>query len=190
MTSTLKVPGDVIFLRLGRELVKTKITFATPLPLYRMLLHFYIGRDGRGMWVRSAPLVSISALQKLSHLFLLHRAYKSPIQLHKWGSRDTPLCLKCERDHGDLLHMIWRCPQLFRYWAEVTNTISQVYIFRLNSDPIVCLLGALEIDMLTPNVHVAVLHLLYVARKLIARYLISPNVPLESIGTGKHYAYS
>lgn len=39
----------------------------------------------------AAPLVSVSASQRLSHLYLLHRAYRTPLQLYKRGLRDSPL---------------------------------------------------------------------------------------------------
>lgn len=54
----------------------------------------------------SAPLVSVSASQRLSHLDLLHRVYRTPTRLHKWGLRETPLCQKRCGQHGDLLHML------------------------------------------------------------------------------------
>lgn len=130
----------------------------------------------------SAPLVSVSASQKLSHLYLLHRVYRTPARLHKWGIRETPLCPKCEGAHGDLLHMIWRCPKLFRYWKEVLDMISQVYMFNIPREPVVCLLGALDEEALTPSAHTAVLRLLYIARKLIAQLWITPRVP-----TGKQW---
>lgn len=59
----------------------------------------------------AAPLVS--ATQKLSHLFLLHRAYRTPQQLYKWSCRDSPMCPKCQREHRDLMHMLWKCPNYF-----------------------------------------------------------------------------
>lgn len=91
--------------------------------------------------LNSVPLVSVSVTQKLSDLFQLHRAYRTPQQLHKWGSRDSPLFSKCQQAHGDLLHM---CPKLFCYWTEVISTIPRVYNYQLQKDPVACLLGALE----------------------------------------------
>lgn len=85
----------------------------------------------------AVPLVSVSASQKLSHLFLLHRTYRTPQELHKWGCRDSPLCPKCQREHGDLLHMLWKCPKLFRDWTEVMSTIAQVHSHKLKRDPVV-----------------------------------------------------
>lgn len=125
----------------------------------------------------SAPLVSVSASQKLSHLYLLHRVYRTPSQLCKWGNCNTPICPKCERDHGDLIHLLWRCLKLFHYWTEVLDVISQVFMFSIPQTPVVCLLGVLEEESLTPQAHTAVLRLLYIARKLIAQYWIVSRVP-------------
>ena len=125
----------------------------------------------------SAPLVSVSASQRLSHLYLLHRVYRTPARLHKWGFRDTPLCPKCTAQNGDQLHMMWKCPKLFRYWKFVLDTIAQVFQIPVLTDPMVCLLGALELPDLSPNGHTAVLRLLYLARKEIAKLWITPRVP-------------
>ena len=129
----------------------------------------------------SAPLVSVSAQHRLSHLFLLHRVYRTPTRLFKWGLRDSPLCPKCKAQEGDLLHMMWKCPKLFRYWQYITNTISQAYGFPAPHDPVVCLLGALEVPSLSPHGHTAVLRLLYVVRKAIARFWITSRVPTEGL---------
>ena len=75
--------------------------------------------------------------------------------------------------------MMWKCHKLFRYWKFVINTISQAYGFPVPHDPVVCLLGALEVPSLYPNGHTAVIRLLYVARKAIARYWITSRVPTE-----------
>lgn len=99
------------------------------------------------------------------------------MQLYKWGNRATPLCPKYERDHVNLIHMLWKCPKLFHYWKEVLDLISQVYMTAIPRDPVMCLLGALDEETLTPSAHTAILRLLYVARKLIAQLWIIPRVP-------------
>lgn len=73
--------------------------------------------------------------------------------------------------------MFWRCPKLFRYWSEILGLISQVFNFTIPKDLTVCLLGALDEETLTPSAHTAIIRLLYVARKLIARYWITSRVP-------------
>ena len=55
-----------------------------------------------------------------------------------------PTCTRCKRDHGDLIHMLWRCPKLHTYWAGVVSTINSAFGVSLPQDPRACLLGALE----------------------------------------------
>lgn len=50
-----------------------------------------IGPIDGDSWIQilaAGPLVSVSAAQKLSHLFNLHCVYRTPIQLHEWGRGD------------------------------------------------------------------------------------------------------
>lgn len=69
-----------------------------------------IDGDTWELCLTSAPLVSVSTSQRLSHLYLLHRVYRTSARLHKWGLRDTPLCPKCSSHNDDLLYMMWKCP--------------------------------------------------------------------------------
>lgn len=92
-----------------------------------------VGGDGKDVsnmdgevWnscLAAVPLVSVSATQKQSHLFLLHRLYRIPQQLHKWGYKDSSLCPKCQLE---------KC---FCYWTKLISTISHVYNYQLKSDP-------------------------------------------------------
>lgn len=53
-----------------------------------------IGGIDENQWemaLESIPAVSVSASHRLSQLFILHRAYRTPEQLYKWGGRDSPL---------------------------------------------------------------------------------------------------
>lgn len=47
----------------------------------------------------------------------------------------------------------------------------------ISRDPMVCLLGGIDDEMLPMPAHTAVLRLLYMARKLIALWWITPRVP-------------
>lgn len=125
------------------------------------------------------PLVSVSAAQRLSHLFILHRVYHTTVQLHKWGRRDTPICLKCQAHTGDLIHMLSRCPKLVRYWNRIVNKINKIYQVQLVVDPLMCLLGRLTEELYPLSVYITLTRLLYLARKLIARLCLSAQVPTE-----------
>ncbi|CAI9586795.1 unnamed protein product [Staurois parvus] len=50
------------------------------------------------------------SLHKLSQLFILHRAYRTPVQLYRWGRLESPDCSICRVQQGNFIHMLWRCP--------------------------------------------------------------------------------
>lgn len=68
-----------------------------------------------------APLVS------LSHLYLLYRTYYTPPRLFQFGHRPDARCPRCGDSEGDIIHIFWRCPKLFRYRTVVTRTIDRVF---------------------------------------------------------------
>lgn len=45
--------------------------------------------------LKQVPMVSVSAQQSLSQLFIIHRVYRTPLKLYKWGRHDTLNCLRC-----------------------------------------------------------------------------------------------
>lgn len=71
-----------------------------------------IGGDTWDLCLQSIPLSSVSPSHKLSQLFILHRSYRTPLQLFHWGRRESPLYPKCKQQEGDLIHLLWRCPKL------------------------------------------------------------------------------
>lgn len=85
-----------------------------------------IDGDQWNMALEALPAVSVSAVHKLSQLFILHRAYRTPDKLYGWGQRDSPLCSKCSLVRGDFIHMIWHYPKLAQYRAEIVQVISDL----------------------------------------------------------------
>lgn len=106
----------------------------------------------------SGPLgISISGTETIPPV---HTAQGIAVQLHKWGRRDSPICPKCHAHPGDLIHMLWRCPKLVRYWNCVVTRINSVFQVQLELEPLVCLLGSLEEDSYLPSVLIALTRLL------------------------------
>lgn len=141
-----------------------------------------LGEVSEDIWdtcLQTGPLTSVSQTHRLSHLFLIHRAYRTPIQLHRWGRRDSPLCPKRCGEEGSLIHLMWRCPKLHCYWGDVTDTISSVFQIRVPLDPLICILGAIDEEIYPPPNNIAIIRLLYLARKLVARFWLSVNVPTK-----------
>lgn len=73
--------------------------------------------------------------------------------------------------------MLWRCPKLVRYWNSVITIINTVYQVQLPLDPLICLLGSLDEELYSHPVYIALIRLLYLARKLIVRYWLSTQTP-------------
>ena len=75
-------------------------------------------------------MVTVSPAQKFSFLKVIHRTYYTPKRLFNFGWRVDARCPRCQ-DTGDLIHMLWRCPNLFRYWQGILNVINTTYKTKL-----------------------------------------------------------
>lgn len=122
--------------------------------------------------------VSISPAQKISHLMLLHRAYYTPKRLFEFGRRIDAKCPRCQ-DVGDLMHMMWKCPKLFRYWSEILETLNKVFSLKLKMDPKLCILGVGESIGKGKTKTKIVQRCLFQARKLIAQRWQARTPPLK-----------
>lgn len=117
--------------------------------------------------------MSLSSAQKLAQLFIIHRTYHAPYNLHKWQRRDTKLCPRCEVDTGTFLHMLWKCPKFIRYWTEVISSNIRMWNLSLNLDPKLCLMGWLDEELYTPHTYISIFRVPFIARKLMARKWLS-----------------
>lgn len=126
--------------------------------------------------LKASPLVSVSPSQQVSHLFLIHRAYYTPKRLFRFGRRLDDKCPRC-LDTGDLIHMVWRCPRLARYWSKIIRIIEIRFKSKLKQEARVCILGLLGESVECNNKKIAIGRCLYQARKLIAQSWLSSMPP-------------
>lgn len=119
--------------------------------------------------LKRAPLVSLTSTQCLSKLFIIYRTYRTPVKLYKWRRRETSECPWCEQSQADLLHMLWKCPKLSRYWQEVVSTIKGAYNIQIEMESKTCLLGYLKEELYPRKMSIPIGRLLFIARRLIAR---------------------
>lgn len=56
---------------------------------------------------------------QLIHFYTLHRAYLTPVQIHKYFHTDAARCPRCSSEEAELIHMLWSCSKLGTYWEEV-----------------------------------------------------------------------
>lgn len=130
--------------------------------------------------METVPKVSLSSSQKLTQLFIIHRTYRTPYKLYKWNRRDEPFCPRCKIDNGTLIHMLWKCPKLQRYWSEIISSINKIWNLTFVVDPKLCLLGWLDEELYTPHTYRAITRMLFIARKLIAKKWLSVTPPTHA----------
>lgn len=129
-----------------------------------------LGPIGGELWEEALQAVNICSLnvaQKVSQLYVLLRVHYTPVKLYKMGKTPDPLCGRCRVEPGDLIHLLWRCPKLHRYWTEVLATLNQVFQTKVPLDPMSCLLGILEGVIEEEGMRIAFARALFQARKTI-----------------------
>lgn len=94
--------------------------------------------------LQSVAICSLNVTQRLTQLYTLLRVYYTPHRLHAMGLTPTLLCTRCKRDHGELIHMLWRCPKLHVYWRGVIDVLSAVFQVQIPLDPRKCILNLLD----------------------------------------------
>lgn len=114
-----------------------------------------------------SPQVSVPPSQKMLQLFFLHIVYYTPKKLFRYGYRVDDKCPRCQGT-GDLIHMMWRCPKLFRYWNEILEDINSTFGLKLELDATICLLGKIEENNVPVNIKLTVIRCLFQARKIKA----------------------
>lgn len=77
-------------------------------------------------------------------MYILLRVHYIPVKLHRTGRLIDPLCGKCRRTFRDLIHLLWRCTKLERYWSTILSTLNRVFQVTVSLSPVHCLLGILE----------------------------------------------
>lgn len=60
------------------------------------------------------------------------------------GGRENAEYTRCSRRHGDLIHLLWRCPKLHLFWTGVVNIINSIFQVNIQMNPKPCLLGTLD----------------------------------------------
>lgn len=140
-----------------------------------------IGLIEQGIWdkiLQIIPKISVSEHHPLSQIYLIHRVYRTPQFLHRIGLRDSPMCNRCHIHPASLLHMMWNCAKLVRYWSEVLSLIGTTFSVTIDETPLTCILGYVE-DVATDLMEqLAVARLLFMARKVIAYHWLDSDPPV------------
>lgn len=150
-------------------LLGRKVTL-DPLPVIaKWKLHLPdISDDDLSDMFESHLLVSPAVNNKLIQLYITHQCYLTPSKLHKMGRMAAPACIRCGYEPADFWHMMWACPVLQGFWAEVTAFLTAILHREVPLEPLVCLFGLLDEEVWQPHVRIMLRETLFFARKTIA----------------------
>lgn len=129
-----------------------------------------VGQLDREQWeeiFQAVGTCSLNVSQILTRLCILLQIYYTTHRLHLMNLQSDSTCTRCKRDHGDLIHLLWRCPKLHTYWAGVMTMVNSVFKVSLPQEPKGCLLGALEEYEWEVHIREAIHIVLFQARKQI-----------------------
>lgn len=67
--------------------------------------------------------------------------YYTPVRVHKWDKHKSDLCWRGCGATGTLIHLLWHCPKLVRYWTDVLSDINSAFQITLPHLPEHIILG-------------------------------------------------
>ncbi|PIO11944.1 hypothetical protein AB205_0020800, partial [Aquarana catesbeiana] len=63
--------------------------------------------------------VSPKLSDRLSHLYMLHSSYLTPRRISKYRHDHNPNCPNCGHCTASFFHLIWACPSIQGFWAQM-----------------------------------------------------------------------
>lgn len=145
-------------------------------------------------WIKALKITYVSTrsanLWELHHKFLL-RWYLTPYRISKFIPGASPECWRKCGGTGSLLHVLWSCPRIQRFWMITFQLVEQITGIKVDFSPGMALLS-LEIDSIPPSLRILVSHIFIAARLTIVRHWKDTNPPsvtetLQLIDTHRMY---
>lgn len=84
--------------------------------------------DWSAVWT-STMKNKISPSLSQAKFWLLHRAFWTPVRLFKHGIRDTPTCWNCNKETGDLEHLLLHCSCVSVFWTKIFDFLHQLFAY-------------------------------------------------------------
>lgn len=60
-------------------------------------------------------------LKLLQFKWIMH-TYVTPTLLHCFDNNNSDFCNKCSKKEGTLLHCLWSCPKIKKFWEKIIET--------------------------------------------------------------------
>lgn len=71
---------------------------------------------------------------------MMMRTYINPVKLHRININIPDTCTKCKDEVGTLLHCMWECRELQKFWKEVLGVVCEMTGENIPMEPKLCLL--------------------------------------------------
>uniref|UniRef100_A0A6I8SLC4 Reverse transcriptase domain-containing protein n=1 Tax=Xenopus tropicalis TaxID=8364 RepID=A0A6I8SLC4_XENTR len=124
--------------------------------------------DVQWEWILSTPkLVSFANRHSLLQLYLIHRAYYTVQRLYAMKVLSSPLCPRCGSETATLVHTLWSCPSLKKYWGEITGWLTAAIPGWAEGTARNCLLTVDLSDTLDNHTKLFILKAMFHARRIL-----------------------
>ena len=90
---------------------------------------------------RRANITAHSAGGRETWAKLVHHWYYTPTRVHRWRPLTSDRCWWGCGGEGSLVHLLWHCPKLTRFWDQVLNKLDEIFDNELPRLPAYVLLG-------------------------------------------------
>lgn len=132
--------------------------------------------------LKGVETVSPKLSDRLTQLYIIHKAYLTPLRMTKIQRTFNPLCPGCLAVPGIFYHLIWSCPNIQTYWTQVIrflhhDTMGSPVVL----DPKLCLLVLLPDVEIDKYQTVFIYETLFLARKVVARLWMQAAPPTTLI---------
>lgn len=138
-----------------------------------------VGRMEDEEWeeaLETCKLVSPKLSDRLSQIYILHRAYLTPLRVARYKRSQSITCPMCGTETGTFFHLIWSCQKIQDYWKQIVAFLHDDMGSPLTLDPKQCLLGIFP-DVLDKFTMIFLHETLFSARKIIARQWMRSEPP-------------
>lgn len=105
---------------------------------------------------------------RLTQLYIVHRAYLTPLKLAKFHPTRSNLCPMCLLTPRTFYHLLWSCPHI-QTWVQVIQFLHDHMGTPVGMDPKLCLLGLLPDIDVDKYQAIFIYETLFLARKVIAK---------------------
>lgn len=106
----------------------------------------------------SCKAVSPKLSDRLSQIYILHRACLTPLRVARFKRGHPNSCLMCLGELGTIFHLIWACPSIQGLWKQIVDFIHDTMGSPFTLDPKPCLLGIFPDSEMSSVCHSSVWH--------------------------------